>query len=157
MPQRSVLPWRLALGGESTVRPAGIFERVETIELSWYWWRLWRYRNVRLRHGDSARLLRRCTEPTLIWLDGHESGGHAAGEAHQCPLLDELRATSLSTPGDVYLIDDARLLTELLPPELDPTQWPTLDQIRDVVAEVRPDYTVGVREDLDLLIAKARE
>jgi hypothetical protein len=147
------------LHGDSAIALAGIFERVETIELSWYWTvrastRLWRHRNVRFRHGDSARLLRPSSEPTLYWLDAHWSAGHAAGETRQCPLLDEVRATAPGSAGDWYLIDDARLFTDPPPPPNNPAQWPTLADIEQVFAEVRPSYEVGVREDLDLIVAR---
>ena len=142
---------------ESTKKLARIFERVETIELSRYIAlkcrvRLLPYRNVRLRRGDSTKLLKPSTEPTLYWLDGHWSGGGTAGEDRQCPLLSEIRATSPGTFGDWYLVDDAHLFKGPLESWLDPAQWPTLDQIREVVAEARPRYELLVREDLDVII-----
>ena len=145
--------------GESTKKLAGIFEQVETIELSRYialkcWVRLLPYRNVRLRCGDSAKLLRPSTEPTFYWLDGHWSGGETAGEQRQCPLLAEIEATSPGTFGDWYLIDDAHLFTGPVPPWLDPAQWPTVDQIRTAVTEARRGYELLVRNDLDLIIVR---
>jgi len=84
--------------GDGALVLGAIFDRVETIEWSRYlwfraWFRLFRYRNVRVRLGDSAKWLRPSTEPTLYWLDGHWSGGKTAGENRQCPLVDELLAT----------------------------------------------------------------
>lgn len=145
--------------GDSAIKLASMFERVETIELSRYyalraWLRLLRYRNVRLRFGDSSRLLRPSTEPTLYWLDGHWSAGKTAGAEQQCPLLGELRATSPGSHGDWYLIDDARLFTGRLDRGLDAAQWPTVDDIRQLVMESRPGYDVSVREDLDLIVVR---
>jgi hypothetical protein len=150
------------LWGNGAMRLSAIFERVETIERSRYyalraWFRLRRrgYRNVRVWLGDSSKLLRPSTEPTLYWLDGHWTGpSNTAGEHRQCPLLDELRATSPGTVGDWYLIDDACLFTRPVAPPFDPNQWPTLEQIHAVVTEARPGYEVLVREDLDLIIAR---
>jgi hypothetical protein len=145
--------------GKGAIRLSRIFDRVETIELSRYlalkaWWRLRHTGNVRLRRGDSSRLLKPSTEPTLYWLDGHWSADITAGESRQCPLLDEIRATSPGTHGDWYLIDDARLFTKPVPPPLDPAQWPTIDQIRELVGQLRPGYDVRVCDDLDLIIIR---
>ncbi len=145
--------------GDGALALSRIFERVETIELSGYfalraWLRLRRCGNIRVRHGDSAKLLRPSVEPTLYWLDGHWSGDKTAGRDHQCPLLDELRATSPGTFGDWYLIDDARLFIGRLDRLLDPAQWPTVDEIRAVMCEARTGYEVAVREDLDLIVVR---
>jgi len=149
------------LMGDSAIKLAHIFSRVETIELSpnyalRSWFRLRRYRNVRLRFGDSSKLLRPATEPTLYWLDGHWSAGNTAGAHRQCPLLDDLCATSPGTARDWYLIDDARLFTGSLDPVLDPAQWPTVDEIRAVLAELRPSHRVSVHEHLDLIVVRPR-
>ena len=147
--------------GDSAVVLSKIFDRVETIERSRYlWFRAWlrllRYRNLRVRLGNSAELLRPSTEPTLYWLDGHWSGGNTAGQTQQCPLLEELRATSPGAHGDWYLIDDARLFTTHLDPLFDPAQWPSLAQIRDTVESTRSNYEVAVRDDLDLIVVRPR-
>src|SRR5205807_3205600 len=147
--------------GDGALVLGAVFDRVETIEWSRYlwfraWFRLFRYRNVRVRLGDSAKWLRPSTEPTLYWLDGHWSGGKTAGENRQCPLVDELLATSPGTHGDWYLIDDARLFAGRLDSELDPAQWPTLEQIRATVETARPNYEMAVREDLDLIVVRPR-
>jgi hypothetical protein len=147
--------------GDGALALSRIFDRVETIELSRFYWlgawlRLIRYRNVRVRLGDSAKLLRPSTEPTLYWLDGHWSASNTAGESRQCPLLDELRATSPGTHGDWYLIDDARLFMGGLDPVLDPAQWPTLEQIRATVETTRPNHEVAVHEGLDLIVVRPR-
>ena len=143
--------------GDSAIKLSRIFERVETIELSRRlalrsWLRLLRYRNVHLRLGDSSKLLKPSSEPTLYWLDSHWSGGNTAGADRPCPLLPEIQATSPGTFGDWYLIDDARLFTGRLDPGLDPVQWPTIDQIRELIAVVRPGYEVSVRKDLDVIV-----
>jgi hypothetical protein len=147
--------------GDSALILGAIFDRVETVEQSrslWFraWLRLFRCRNVRVRLGDSGKWLRPSAEPTLYWLDGHWMGGKTAGANRQCPVLDELRATSPGTHGDWYLIDDARLFTGRLDPGLDPAQWPTLEQIRGIVETARPDYEITVREDLDVIVVRPR-
>jgi hypothetical protein len=138
---------------ESTVKLASLFRSVETIELSWrFAWRarrrLWRHRNVKVRRGSSAKLLTPASEPTLYWLDGHWSGPGTAGEDFECPLIDELRKTSPGTVLDCYLIDDARLFLAPPPQPHKAEAWPTFEQIKDVVANVRAGHTVGLIEDV---------
>jgi hypothetical protein len=147
------------LNGESAIKLAGIFERVDTYELSRLlalksWWNLRGYRNVHLHVGDSRKLLKPSTEPTLYWLDAHWSAGPTAGRTRECPLLDELTITSPGTFGDWYLIDDARMFVNPPPPPHDPSQWPTITQIRDLIAQLRPDCETVVRDDLDLILVR---
>lgn len=148
--------------GDGAIALGQIFAQVETIELSWSlalraWVRLLRHRNIKVRLGDSRTILRSSSVPTLYWFDAHWSGARTAGAERQCPLLDELRTTSPGTFGDWYLIDDARLFTGQLDPILDPGQWPTLEEIRSLMSELRPNYEVRVREDLDLIVARPSE
>jgi hypothetical protein len=139
--------------GDGTRALARRFDKVETIELSLKLAlrakRAFLFEpRVRVRYGDSAKLLRPSTEPTLYWLDGHWSGGETAGADHECPVLDEIRATSPGHRQDCYLIDDARLFVEPPPPPHDPAQWPTLDEIRELLAQVRPQHAVQVVGDV---------
>lgn len=154
------------LWGDGAMALSNMFERVETIELSRYyamraWLRLkWRgYRNVRVRCGDSASLLRPSKERTFYWLDAHWSGPsiaskETAGTSNQCPLLAELQATSPGTVGDWYLIDDARLFIHPAKDPFDPDQWPSIDDICSSFARLRPEYDVEVSEELDLILAR---
>jgi len=149
------------LNGESAIKLASIFERVDTYELSRLlalksWWNLRAYRNVHLHVGDSRKLLRPSTEPTLYWLDAHWSAGPTAGRTRECPLLDELAITSPGTVGDWYLIDDARMFVNPPPPPHDPAQWPTIEQIRDLVAQMRPECETVVHDDLDLIVVRPK-
>jgi hypothetical protein len=146
--------------GQSTRTLARIFQHVETIELSP---RLalrakllfLPSRNIRVLRGDSAVLLTPAVEPTLYWLDAHWSGDNTAGEERECPLLDELRATSPGTAKDCYLIDDAALFTERPPPPHRADQWPTLDSIKELVRELRPEHIVQVVGDLVVVLPRA--
>ena len=69
--------------------------------------------NVICHLGDSAEILPKILtayegKPPLFWLDAHFCGADSAGTDHQCPLLRELDSLR-GRPGDVILIDDARL------------------------------------------------
>jgi hypothetical protein len=139
--------------GDGALALARHFDRVETIELSGRLALRAKLRfafepRIRVRHGDSAALLRPADEATLYWFDGHWSGRGTAGADAECPLLDELRATSPGHPSDCYLIDDARLFLEPPPPPHNPDQWPTLDEIRDIVSNLRPTHGVTVVDEV---------
>ena len=141
--------WR----GDGARTLARHFDRVETIELSRRLALRAKLRfalnpRITVRHGDSGRLLAPANEATLYWLDGHWSGRGTAGAAAECPLLEELRATSPGHPSDCYLIDDARFFLKPPPPPHDAGQWPTFDEIREVVRDLRPNHAVNVIGDV---------
>ena len=142
--------------GNSAAGLADHFEQVWTVELSE---RLWKEakarhsarRNIVFLHGGSEDVLPMLDtgSPALYWLDGHWSVGETAGEANQCPVLDEIRAIDNTPHGarSAILIDDARLF--LAPPEapLERTQWPTLMEVADLLRE-KTDRYVTLLEDV---------
>lgn len=89
---------------------------------------------------------------TLYWLDGHWSGGVTAGEADECPVLDELASIAAGHPDDCILIDDARLFVSPPPPPHKPEQWPSLDEIETAIRIARPDHHVAVQHDIVLAV-----
>jgi hypothetical protein len=102
--------------------------------------------HVHILHGDSGELLpvlaRRIEEPCLFWLDGHFSDWGTARGVRDSPLERELEAVLERTQDrDVVLVDDARLLTG-------EHGYPTLDEVRRLVAERRADRVVAVRDDI---------
>ena len=123
--------------GAGAAALAELFPAVETIELSWRNYLLARlrvrHRAVHFRRGDSRRLLRPSSVPTLYWLDAHWSGGGTAGKDVECPVLEEIAATQGGHPGDCYLIDDARLFVDPPPAPHDPAKWPSLEQLRSAL------------------------
>lgn len=96
------------------------------------------FRNVKVIEGDSARELGRIVagldQPTLFWLDGHDSG---AGTAPTEPLREELVAVMAAPPESVVLIDDARAFTG--PPRM------TVDEIRGATEQ---RYAMELRDDV---------
>jgi hypothetical protein len=97
---------------------------------------------INILEGDSGevlgRLIPKFTEPALFWLDGHYSGGITALAQIETPIVKELR-TILEHPvkNHVILIDDARLF--------DGTHdYPTIDELRQLIATERPDYDFAV-------------
>jgi hypothetical protein len=102
--------------------------------------------NVHLICGDSGveigRILDRLDQPALFWLDAHWSGGVTARGSKDNPILDELSLVL----EDVYkrhviLVDDARLFG------VDPG-YPTIEDVRGLVASKRPDLEFTVEDDI---------
>jgi len=101
--------------------------------------------HIQIVQGDSGKLLgdylATINEPCLFWLDGHYSGGITAKGSLETPIKNELTAI-LSHPveGHVILIDDARCFTG-------ENDYPTLDELRNFVAERKPDHKFSVEHD----------
>ena len=114
--------------------------------------------------GNSGELLGRVleslTEPALLWLDAHYSGGDTFGAGAECPLLDELAAVNRARHPHVVLIDDARFFLAPAPPGHNNKDWPGLLEVASALsagsaprfAVVHDDIIVAVplaaREDL---------
>src|SRR5215218_1363118 len=103
-------------------------------------------KHVEIVQGDSGKLLgdhlSTINEPCLFWLDGHYSGGITAKGTLETPIKNELTAF-LSHPvdGHVILIDDARCFTG-------ENDYPTLDELRNFVAERKPNHKFSVEHDV---------
>jgi hypothetical protein len=101
--------------------------------------------HIRIVEGDSGKLLGEylstINEPCLFWLDGHYSGGITAKGALETPIKNELTAIlSHESDGHVILIDDARCFTG-------ENDYPTLDELRNFVAERKPNHKFSVEHD----------
>ena len=102
--------------------------------------------HVTLLQGDSGEvlpgLLSGIREPCLFWLDGHFSGGRTAKGRLETPIVAELLAI-LAHPidGHVILVDDARGFGNL-------PDYPSLDELRALVAARAPRLTFEVRDDI---------
>lgn len=80
-------------------------------------------------------------------MDGHWSGGETAGEHDECPLLDELVCLSSRTE-DIILIDDARLFLCAPPLPHNPSQWPTICDIVDVLSTSAKKPFIQIVDDV---------
>jgi hypothetical protein len=136
--------------GEMARKCRGAFGQIHTIELDaglaeraarrlgrWPW--------IHVHTGDSATLLppllERIREPILFWLDGHYSGEGTAHGAKETPLSEEIESIAeRRRPGDVVLVDDARLLGT--------GTYPTLDAIRARLAVAHPAYRLSLSDDI---------
>lgn len=95
--------------------------------------------------GDSAtelpKIVKRLKKPAVFWLDAHKCNNQPALETSECPILAELRAIKESGLPHLILIDDARYFIGKPEYPHDPTQWPTLDEIKAVLPD---DYEVTI-------------
>ncbi len=118
------------------------FEKVYTIEradnlFNTYSASLRSLGNVQPLLGDSRVMLREIigtldATPAVFWLDGHWSGGETAGHGDECPLMDELALMSRRT-GDMVFIDDARFFLSAPPKPHNPSHWPTIVDVIEVL------------------------
>lgn len=137
--------------GDMVAAQLRAFRRIDTIELSPELAARARGRfagksQVTIHQGDSAsvlgRLMAQLSEPALIWLDAHWSGGITAGDPNRVPIMKELDVIlSHPLPGHVVLIDDARCFDGT-------AGYPVVREIEDRVARSEHRYTVTVADDI---------
>jgi hypothetical protein len=107
------------LVGDTAIWAATRFKEVFTIECADVYYKislekLSKYPNVKVIHGDSSRallpVLKNIQQRALIWLDAHYSSDlEYRKPSRVSPVLDELAIIFDCDPGNVVLIDDARL------------------------------------------------
>jgi hypothetical protein len=85
--------------------------------------------------------------PALFWLDGHYSAGITARGSLETPVQRELEIILASANDHVILVDDARCFGT--------GDFPTLDAVRALVAELRPGWTCVVNDDIIRIHAPA--
>ena len=127
------------------------FTRIVSIELDETLWKTAKekfanYEHISILHGDSSRLLPGIVEsipdPCLFWLDAHYSGGTTARGETETPIMKELQIVlDRKIAGDVILVDDARLF-------VGKDDYPTIEQVRNLVAEKRPDMSFESKDDI---------
>jgi len=127
-------------GAQSTELAACCFDRVFTCEIDETalrnaQQRLAAYHNIQFYplHGPDfiAKVRPMVSQPAMWWLDAHWCGGPKRFQ--ECCLLDELRAIQGTFGHSVILIDDANYMLKPPPPPHDPKQWPTVEQIKELV------------------------
>jgi hypothetical protein len=106
---------------------------------------------VQVIEGDALveipRVVGELTEPPLIWLDGHYSGGETGKGAEVEPALEIIRRLGGVAPaGSTIVVDDLRLFG-LLP------DFPRLDDLIIATREAFP--TATLRTGLDSLVVLA--
>ncbi len=137
--------------GDTVAAVRGSFRLIYSIELSEELARLTKRRfqhdaAVTILAGDSEEMLPKILsgvqEPCLFWLDGHYSAGVTAHGKRVTPIIGEL-TTIFAHPleSHVVLIDDARQFGE-------DKGYPTLEELRQFVADRRPGLLFEVKDDI---------
>jgi hypothetical protein len=104
-----------------------------------------RYPHISILQGDSGQLLpnllTKVTEPCLFWLDAHYSGGITTKGDMETPIVQELQCILRHPAEHVVLIDDARNF-------VGQNDYPTLEAVQSLVNEIRPGWTLEVKDDI---------
>jgi hypothetical protein len=108
------------------------------------------FNHVTILQGDSgevlSRLLETLGEPCLFWLDAHHSSGATfkTGKGKvMTPIVSELEQILAHSKAErhVILIDDAREFTG-------ENDYPTIDELRELVSRVKPEFVLEVQDDI---------
>lgn len=116
---------------------------------------------VHIYEGDSREVLPKIVKPsksTMFWLDAHWSfGGYGeAKPVDECPLMGELKVISdvKWKEQPLILIDDAPFFDPMFwnnnPTPATKSEWPTMEQIRDVL----DGYTITERGGVLVCVPK---
>lgn len=102
--------------------------------------------HIHLHFGDSGRelprVVRGLTDSTLFWLDGHWCAANSARGEKDSPIVEELDFLLRRPVGqNVVLVDDARCFTGQ-------DGYPTVEEVRAMVAAHRPAATFEVADDI---------
>lgn len=139
--------------GGTPIALADDFETIYTIELSRSKYEAAANRfagsHIKALFGDSTvilpDILHGLSEPALIWLDGHWSGGDTARGDKDTPILEELEAIFSVGIPHVVLIDDVRLFDGMTHHDEQPN-WPHIDHVRKLAAE--HSYECVISDDI---------
>jgi hypothetical protein len=105
--------------------------------------------HIVLLQGDSgtkiAEVVAELKSPAVFWLDGHYSGGITAKADKECPVPEELHAIFNSPVDHIILIDDARLFNGT-------QDYPTIEQIQDIIQQHKKNYTIENKDDIIRLL-----
>jgi FkbM family methyltransferase len=145
--------------GETLASVQGLFRQCYSVELSAARAEQARARfgpesRVHIEQGSSPDFLKKLApkvagESVLFWLDAHWcAAAGTAGEASQCPLLEELGAIGSLNKQSLILIDDARLFLAPPPAPHEISQWPRLHQVLDALRSLSPVHSVIVVNDV---------
>ena len=112
--------------------------------------------NVRFILGDTRHVipdvLTKLARPAMIWLDSHWCGAESYGVADECPLLDEIEAVNRAEFDHFVLIDDARLFLAPPPRPHVIEQWPTIDQVVDVLQRKDSGRYIVIIDDVIIAV-----
>jgi len=141
--------------GDMVLAQKKYFDQIYSIELSkeLYTKAQKRFRGqneITLLQGNSgeviATVLKVLKGPAIFWLDGHYSGGITATIEKYSPINEELDTIITNNQlQHVVLIDDARVFNG-------EHGYPTLEELKKLVAQKLPGYHFSIDEDIIRLV-----
>lgn len=101
---------------------------------------------IEVMQGDSTEvmpeILSLISTPAIFWLDAHASGGITARGEKVTPIREEVQfILDHEVRAHVILIDDARGFNGT-------NDYPSIDELREVVLNERPDWILEVANDV---------
>jgi|WetSurSiteA1Bulk_404760.scaffolds.fasta_scaffold01521_2 hypothetical protein len=130
------------------------FTQIISVELSHRFYkaasrRFKNYPHIRVFFGNSGELLPEIIPEiknrSLLWLDGHYSGGLTARGETESPVFKELDAIFNNNDAlHVILIDDARLF-------IGKRDYPTMDELEAYVKAKNRNYKISTESDIIVL------
>ena len=136
--------------GDMVEAMKGSFDKIYSIELSQELFEQAKRRfrkdpRVELIHGDSGaelgKIMKRISQPTLFWLDGHYSGQETAKGQKETPICEELdHIFDAPDLGHVIIIDDARCFGSL-------ASYPAIDELKKRILSRRKHARIAVEQD----------
>jgi hypothetical protein len=140
--------------GDTIFSQKGNFKRLLSVELAKKLYRsavrrFKKYSHIEIFFGNSGDLLFKIMPEikirSLLWLDGHYSGGLTARGKTESPVFKELDAVFANNKlNHVILIDDARLF-------IGQRDYPTIEELTDYVKSKNPEYNVKTETDIIIL------
>ncbi len=159
----SVLPFDIfvetgTFEGDTVDLVRGLFREVYSIELSEKYVENARHRfkifpNINILQGNSPSVLRELIpklrqQSVLFFLDAHWCvAEHTAGQASQCPLIEELNEIGYLNQDSVIIIDDARLFQCTPPFPHDVTQWPIFADVLGALRSLSQTHRLTIVND----------
>ena len=143
---------------DTTLWAAQHFDRVTSIEADPELYdgarkRLALYTNVDVQLGRSQDLLlvlvRKLSQPALIWLDAHWCGGDipVGGKDQECPLLEEIAAIDTGMTQHLILVDDARYFLNRPPTPHKHEHWPSVGAVIEQL-QAKYDSYICIMDDV---------
>lgn len=121
--------------------------------------------NVVFLVGDSSKLLPQIIanllelkgekerQYVLFYLDAHYSDDVPNESGYpECPVLDEIRCIAKYGGDAIIIIDDARLFLGQPPYPHDPTEWPSIKKIFELLIKYFPYHHITLTDDYILAI-----
>lgn len=138
--------------GEMVYSLRNYFKTLYTIELSRDLYEIAKnhfreFGHIKFLQGDSGivlgKIIDKLNEPSILWLDGHYSGGITEKGESETPIMKELQSIFSSPYSHIILIDDARCFGNSDFPD-----YPSIEALKDFIKTHRPSCSIEIKDDI---------